>query len=471
MIQLFIDEIDRTDYISSESIRYQQTLTKAPAILVFAIKDVADRTMPALGQSVLLVVDSVNVFRGTITERAEQILSGFLVEFTFSCKDNTHTFDRRLVAKSFVDTTSHEIFQSIVGNFTDGFTTSIQGDPVAMASASFNYEQPSKCVQILCNQIGYDWYIDTENVVHFFPKGNIPAPFEVTDTNGNAFHSSLVFESNIIELKNAVYIRGGSYLDSIAEGDSVDLYKTEGSQRSFVLLYRYKNIQVSVAGVAQAVGIDYIDNPAEYDCLYNYQEKAIKFRENNKPGNNQLVKIWGDAEIPLLIYLQDNDSIAQYGKFEAVKIDPNVTSIAEAELLAQSLLDEWALGSYEGYFETRTPGLRAGQSITINSTLRDINDTFRINRITAEMRGGEFYFRVQFIKSGNVDFTDIMVELLGRDKRNLVIVGDEIVQRILEITEDTFAFADQIDEVATDSPPYTYASGDNEGKWDFATWS
>jgi hypothetical protein len=198
-----------------------------------------------------------------------------------------------------------------------------------------------------------------------------------------------------------VYVRGGEYLDAISAANAIDKYTADGYQLAWPLVYRYNEVQVTVNGVSKTVGIDNITDPLSVDVLYNFTEKSIRFREDNKPANTALVKVFGNAYIPLIVQASDSESITAYGEFEDIKIDKNINSIREAELLAGAVLDQWKEGSYEGKFRTMQKGLRAGQYITITSDIYDVDDSFKINSITGKMKGMDrMEYEVSFIKSG-----------------------------------------------------------------------
>lgn len=468
-IQIFINDVDRSGEIEVDSINYRQTLTKSPSSLSFSIKEVSGRTMPTFGDEVVLKEDEITLFRGIVTERSEAIIGSLMVGFNYVCKDKTQVFDRRLVAKSYSNVQAHEVVQDIVDTFTDGFTFTPPASSPEIETIRFNYEQPSKALQILCQAIGYSWYIDVDDEVQFFSNGDVDAPFQITDDNGMAYWKSISFDRNIIELKNSVFVRGGTFLDTIIEADARDVLVADGEQVQFLQGLQYSNIEVTVDGTPKTVGIDFIHDPADYDCLYNFQEKYIKFREDNKPADGEVVKVFGDANIPLIVQAEDPTSIATYGRYEGVRIDKSINSIDEAETLANSLLNEWRIGSYSGQFKTSSKGLRTGQTISINLPSRGVNDEFLINQITARMSGRRFEYTVYFIKSGQVTFTDIMVGLLERTKKDIVIADNEVVQRITSLF-DSLGITDEIVSMTSGSPPYTWEGGANDALWELATW-
>ncbi len=470
MIVITIESTDRSNDIEKGSVDLQQSLSKEPATFSFHIK--GNKSMPNLGDDVVVTEDSVDIFKGTIVEKRSVTYGSVMVGYDFKCQDGYYLLDKKLVSKAYANETAGDLIDDIISTFVTGITFTPPAASPTIKTARFNYELPSRCIQKIANQIGWDWYIDASNVLHFFAPGDTPAPISITDDNGKAYSDSLQFNANITELKNIIFVRGGEYLDPIAEADAVDKYLADGDQVAFPLVYRYNSVQVTVGGVAQTVGTDYLDDPADYDCLYNFQEKLVRFPEASKPAADDLVKVFGNAYVPLIVRAEDTDSITAYGEREGVEIDKTITSIDEAELLANSLLEKWRDGSSEGRFKTKETGLRVGQSITINSTRFGVNASYKINRIAGVMtQHGEFLYTVEFITSGQTTLTDILIDLIGRDNKNIEISPNEVIQRFRNLV-DTFEVTDEIVEVTVDSPPYHWApvSVGNEGKWNFATW-
>lgn len=458
--------------IIQQSLSFSQSVTKEPSTLSFSIRHDPTKTIPSLGGTIILRENNINLFKGTVVEKEDEIEGNLVITTKISCKDGLHLFDSLLVSKAYSNTTVGAVVLDIVTNFSVGFTLEIPDITPTVKSIKFNYESPSKCLQTIAQQIGWDWFIDSSYVVHFFNVGVEIAPFEVTDTNGKAVFNSMSFSSNILELKNSVFLRGGEYLDTVSEADALDKYTADGQQVVINLGYKYNSIQVSVDGVLQSVGVDYLSDPLNFDVLYNFQEKLLRWREDNKPANLDIVKVWGNVYVPLIVQAEDGDSILAYGRFEDIKIDRTITSVLEAEQAVGAILDQWGSGSYEGSFKTKETGLRAGQQITINSAIFGVNDTYKINRISGRISGhNSFEYTVQFIKSGNINFTDIMVELLGREKKNLTIADNETIQRLRKFI-DEFTSVDEIIAFTKSTGPYKWGpvTTGTVGRWNFSTW-
>jgi len=473
MIQVLINTVDKTSLIEQRSISFEQGVTKSPSTLSFMVLNSNGKSSPILGDEVILKEDGTSLFKGTIIEREDDLNGSMFLGTRFTCKDGAFNLDKRLVNKAYSNTTVKDVVDDIVTNFATGFTLDIPDITPSVKSVKFNYEYPSRCLQTIAQQIGWDWSIDPSDVIHFFPKGQEESPFTITDTNGNCVFNTLSFNSNILELKNSVFLRGGEYLDVVSESDALDKYTADGQQVVINLGYKYNSIQVTVNGVAKTVGADFLSDPADYDVLYNFQEKLLRFREDNKPTNGQIVKAFGNVYIPLIVQAEDSDSVLAYGRFEGIKIDKTITSVLEAEQACSAILEEWGQSSYDGSFKTREKGLRAGQMITIDSDIFDVHETFKINRITGQMNGhDQFEYRVELIKSGNINFNDIMIDLLGREKKNLTISDDEVIQRLFKIL-DSFGTDDELIAITSTTGPYKYGpvtGGNTVGKWNFSTW-
>jgi len=471
MIVITIDGQNRTSSIDQRSVRYKNKLSKAPATLDFAIK--GDTDIPDTGDSILLQQDGDNFFKGTITRRSEKILNGIKVGYNFFCMDGYYELDRRLVVKAYNNTTVGAVVTDIINTYTTGFTLDIPDDTPAIKTVRFNYEQPSRCLEKLMNAVGWDWSISPTDVVSVFIPGDNPAPYEVNDESGDIVSNSLKFDSNILELSNVVYVRGGEYDDPISEADAIDKYEANGIDQTFPLVYRYSQTQVTVNGVAQSVGRDFLDEAVDFDLLYNFQEKLVRFPDGAL-SSGDIVRVFGNGKVPLIVLGEDIASIDAYGAREFVEINKNITSISEGELFADSLLEQKRAGKKEADFDSYKTGWKVGQTATVNSAkFGKVNDVYKINSVSAKMHDHEsFIFSVDLIKSSETTFTDIMLGLIGKEKDNVTIASNEVLQRFRKVT-DQLGLSDEIIQRISTTGPYGYAPVTTRplGKYNFSTYS
>lgn len=474
MLQLKINNIDRSNSIDWQSLTWDSVLTKEVDRLEFLIKKTASKTIPALNDTIELLEDGVKIFGGSLVERNEVILGGRLIGYECRAKDWSHKLDGKLVTKNYSGQNAKAIVLDIISSFTSGFTTeNVKGDTITVGSIKFNYEQVSRALTQLADQIGWDWYVGANKDIHFFDEETNTTPFNLDDNSGNFEWNSLEINQTVLNLKNHVFVRGGEYKKAISEADSVDSYLGDGTKKTFHLAYRYDNITVKKNGAVQTIGTDQQTDPATVDLLYNFNEKFIKF--NTAPASGGTIVIFGDAFIPIIASVRDQLSIGTYGEFQHAIVDKSITSVNEAQSRAKAELKKFAESVFEAQFKTTKAGLRTGQKITLNSAIRSINKTFKINRIKAKARGNDHLeYEVRMIASGEITFTDMIVGLLGQDKKNIVIATNEVLQR-LEFFAESMTISDVLNTFKK-SPPYTWGQGGANDAlsprgWSFATWA
>lgn len=474
MLTLKINTIDRSSSVDWSSLSWVSILTKEVDRFEFNIKKTSAKTIPALGDTIELLEDGLKLFGGILVERNEKIIGGILIGYDCRAKDWSAKLDGKLVVKSYANQTADAIVQNIIITYTTGFTVVNVKPSVSVGSIKFNYEQVSRALTQLADQINWDWYVDPDKDIHFFDEETATAPFNLDDTSGNYEWATLEINNTILNLKNYVFVRGGEYKKTISEANSVDSYLGDGTKKTFQLAYKYDNITVKKGGVVQTIGTDQQTDPATVDLLYNFNEKFIKFTA--APANAATVVIFGDAFIPIIAAVRDQGSIATYGEFQQAKIDKSIASVSEAQSRAKTELKKYSESTFEARFKTTKTGLRVGQQIQVGSVIRGFpTKKFKINRINGKARGNDHMeYEVFLIASGEITFTDIMVGLLSKDNKNITIATNEVLQR-LEVFSEGITLADALTSYKR-TPPYTWGAGGANDPvsprgWSFFTWS
>lgn len=484
-LQLKINSADSSSSVDWTSLSWVSVLTKEVDRFDFNIKKTSAKTIPALGDTIELFEDGSKLFGGILVERNEKILGGVLIGYECKAKDWSAKLDGKLVVKNYVAPSGgaatynpSQIARDIINLFVPaslGFTqNNIKTATFNIASIKFNYEQVSRSLTQLADQIGWDWYVDPDKDIHFFDEETATAPFNLDDTSGNYEWKTLEINNTILNLKNYVFVRGGEYKKTISEANAVDSYLGDGTKKTFQLAYKYDNVTVKKGGVVQTIGTDQQTDPATVDLLYNFNEKFIKFTA--APANGATVVIFGDAFIPIIAAVRDQDSIATYGEFQQAVIDKNITSVAEAQSRAKAELKKYSESVFEARFKTTKKGLRVGQQIRVGSALRGFAaKKFKINRIIGKARGSDHMeYETFLLASGEITFADIMLSLLTKDSKNIVIAANEVLQR-LETFSESVTLADALANFKK-SRPYTWGSGGTNDPvsprgWSFFTWA
>lgn len=444
-IKITIAGVDKTDQIDWESLVKEEVLTKEPDSLMFRIKNYDTKTYrPSINDEVILydTDGTTKIFGGIIIEGHEEV-DALVRYYEVTCKDYTHTLDRYLVSATYTAQTGQAIVSDIVSTFVEaGYTATNAVCTVTVNKIVFNYLTVSQSLQKLAEMLGnYDWYVDYNKDIHFFEEGTLLSPFNLTDTSNNFVWNSLKIGHNIHQVRNKIIIRGGDVV-----GDSfTDKKIADGSQRTFFLGYDLDSLVVEKALAASptsfstlTVGRDGVDPEASYDVLYNPNNGLVRFKSSNIPAVNDVVRWTGSPIYPLIIEKQDSASIATYGTFEYVIVDKNIKSRTSASQRADAELAKYGSQYNEGTFTTYTSGLRTGQTININSTIRSISKDYKITRITTTLQSPtSFKYEVSILASEEVGMVDVLNKLLVTDvSKQIDILDNEVVDRLYTYYED-----------------------------------
>lgn len=429
-VTIKINTVDKSSDIDTQSVVMQQVLTSQVDTLEFSIRRGSGSDYkPELLDDVLLEEDGVKLFGGVIVEIGEEV-KGRLEYVSVKCRDYAYEMDRKLVIEQYENMTVEDIIADINTTYLTGFDITNVSCPLNVPYIRFNYEQPSKCLQQLAELVEYDWYVDPEKKIYFFSKSSFSAPFNLTDTNGKYVYNSLKIRKNVNNIKNTIYVRGGEYLGAL----TTEKFVADGQQTTFFQAYKYNTITVKKATVTQTVGIDFIDDPGSFNCMYNFNEKAVKFP--TAPTAGQVIEVSGYPYIPVIIKLSNWPSITQYGVQEFKIVDKSINSKEGARTRALAEISAWANQIDEGGFKTISTGLRAGQQINVQSTIRGIDEDFVISRITSRMQTPtNMVHDITLVTKYTFGMVEFLQKLLIQKDKEIDIKENEVLDKVESIDE------------------------------------
>ncbi|MBI5071838.1 hypothetical protein HZB93_03040 [Candidatus Falkowbacteria bacterium] len=436
MLVIKINSVEKTDLIDWSSFAKSEVLTNQVDTLEFEMKNYGAKIYkPNILDVVEVWNGSTKIFGGMITN-IDEVVKGRVFRRKIKCKDYSQELDRKCVVETYTSQTVNAIIADILATYCPGFTAVNVSCSLTVDFIAFNYEQPSKCLQQLAELFNYDWYIDYDKDVHFFSKESNLAPFDLDDTSGKFVWDSLVLNRKADQIRNVIYVRGGEYKGSSYTETKISV---NGSETVFTFGYKYADISVTKGGAAQTVGIDFIHDPALYDCLYNFNEKAIKFRSDNKPGAGVAVAITGLPYIPVIVKIQENASVALYGEYEFKIIDNSIDSKEGARQRAKAELYAYADQISEGNFRSYETGLKVGQKIHLNSVVWGYDEWFTINRIDSIIRKpdtGEMEHTCSLVTTRTMGMIEILQKLLTMEDKKIEIKKDEVLDKIETVQEE-----------------------------------
>jgi hypothetical protein len=374
--------------------------------------------------------------------------------FRVRCVDHTYTLDKVLAAKTYTNDTIEEIIADLITSYAPTFTVNNVSSTFTIEKIVFNQVPISTCIKRLADILNYDWYIDENKDVHFFPKYTNTAPFNLTDTNGNYVNKTLRRTADGSQVANRIKLRGGEY-DGELYADSITV--SGDDSKSFKLPYRFSNLTVTLdtgaGAVAQDVGIDFIDDFTDYDVLHNFQEQMIRFETALSDGD--VIAFSGNPKVPVFGIAEDPISIAAYGKIEKLIRDTTIASNTVARKRANAELYTYSEPIIDAKFRTYTTGLRSGMLITLQSDAQGIEDELIIKTLTFRMRDHDnFVYEAELVSTKRYNFITLLQKMLEPEARasdeqetSEEIYTDTQIVTVQEETEIVAAVEDTAQEV------------------------
>jgi hypothetical protein len=167
-IQVLNGVDDITDIVEFDSnFNVQAVLTKEKGSFTFSVKAPQAPTlpvnMPQIGDEIYVKYtiggNEQLIFGGTLVTSEPIVKGGVLLLYQMTAADWGFLFDSKVVKKNYAGMDPHDIVVDLVSNFCPaGFTTDhVQVGNFLVSTIQFNYQQPSKCLEALAKQIGWDW--------------------------------------------------------------------------------------------------------------------------------------------------------------------------------------------------------------------------------------------------------------------------------------------------------------------------
>ena len=504
-IQVLNGVEDITSIVEFDStFNVQSVLTKEKGQFTFNIKAPQAPTLPAnmpvVGDTIYINYTinetTVLIFGGTLVTSEPIVSGGVVLLYQMTAMDWGYALDANVVKANYADEDPHDIAVSLMETFApEGmFTTNhVQVGNFNVSTIQFNYQQLSKALQALATQIGWDWYIDPNKDLHFyFAEGNAassseitPAPIIIDDTTGDIEWPTLDVQIDITNMKNAVYVVGGTYQKNFELDPNpnatppqyapIDVYQTDSVKMVFPLSYSYEEstMTVTLGGVGQSIGTAQVTDPTTVEVLYDDSGRFIQF--TTTPSAGQTVIVQGEANVPILAYVRDDNSIAAYGIREDAISDFKILSVQQAQERARADIDMFGDPVYTVKFSTISPlanQLSIGQQITLNSAKFGVsNKLLIIKQINFVARTPtQLEAQVQCLGSGSVSYNDIMLQLLQQSLGSESTPASTVLQNLIPITED-IVIADTVTITGTSGPYVWYpGTGQPAMNWGFSLW-
>lgn len=467
--------VDRTADVIQDSVVIEDTLNDQVNTLALSLIDLHGNGAPVTDDEVIVqLIDESRIFAGYITKVVQSTKATGTSRYIVSAVEYSRLLDRNLVHKSYQNMTDKEIIEDIVETYCvgAGITTTNVLEGATIDQITFNYIQPSQCFAKLAKLTGRNWYIDYQKDIHYFALTQNVAPFDIDASNTDYSNLQIVKDSS--QLKNRIYVRGGTRLSDATTYQE----KGDGVKRKFVLPDKPHNVTVTVGATPKTVGIKNIDDSG-FDFYLNFQEKYIEQDSGAVVlGTGDTLTVNYQYDIPILVAQENTASIAANGVQEYVIFDKTITTTDAARDRGIAELTDYANDLVEGSFQTYEKGFRTGQYININLPVYDIDDDYIVQKVRAQSVGaGVYVYDVSIASAKTLGIIKFLINLLEGNKNLIEFNDDEVVDELFQLS-DSLNSDSLLDSLTIDSAgPYSTwcldsldSSPATRARWDLFQW-
>jgi hypothetical protein len=176
-----------------------------------------------------------------------------------------------------------------------------------------------------------------------------------------------------------------------------------------------------------------------YTALYSFNEKIITF--GTAPSGSAVVTWTAKPYLPIIIQYRDIASISEFGEYQFRVIDKSIQTKDGAKQRALEEILAYSQQISEAMFKTYADGLRVGQTITVQSTIRGINEDLIINAITAKPRTPDsFEYSVSCVTTKTMGLINWLQNQILKDNQQIVIDDNELADKTDSLSE-SFSFS------------------------------
>jgi hypothetical protein len=408
-----------------ETFKIQETLD-APDVAIFDIESAGSPFLRfSLGDTVFVTENGVRIFGGYVTGLRERGFSGpngndFVVEIQATSYELNA--QRRVITEQFSGGSPAESLEDILTQLVDDYLDVVgvtlhpsQATGPSIPTQTFERVRGDQVLRSITESIGYLYSIDFENRLRAWAPGDIAAPFDYDeDVNPERMTGDIEVEKQLQNgYANKVILVG----EPIVVPDHIDPFTGDGAEDTFPLTYKVGGPFPYVADGAVGYGvvrytadnstesIGGVEAPGGFFWEYDPFAQTIR-RRGGAPGNGVQFSIQYHGLFIPNAEAEDAGEIAQYGLWEHVEHVTAVTDNVSAQELADALLAQKLASKSEiATLSTRELGFHPGQTIGIESPLRELTGDFLITQVDTVSESGSprLVRRITAAKSENND--------------------------------------------------------------------
>ena len=318
-------------------------------------------------------VANVTVWGGYVTRRTYEPVSeagGGYAIVTLDCQ----SYALRLVTTEPIDTSydvsisgisdDADIVDDLVSTYAPYFydATKIGGASVVLDYISFAGDNLRQALQKVTNITRKEYGVTPAKKFYYrdFGGGTTYA-YQLSDSPDEVttypMRGEPIWDVDAVDRRNKIRVIGGWTYSDIVD----DSFSGTGAQTNFVLTYKPAVvINITVSGVDQTVGVDFVDDPADFDVLVNYDTKTIKFTA--APGSLAPIHCYYRYNVRPDVTVADAASITAMGGtiWAPTLRDDSISGTADATAAGSAYLSQYGTTLYRGQVTTVHSGTAGG---------------------------------------------------------------------------------------------------------------
>jgi hypothetical protein len=393
-LQLQIAGVDRTSRVLFPSLQATQNLTSQVDTLALQLRlpGGASSEIPSANQEIQLLDGADKLFAGKIVSPPRALIAN-TSEVLVSVMAQDYQFDltRRLAVEAYQNQTAGAIIRDLISKYASayGITAGTIEDGPVLEAYPINYEPLADAIERLAKLVGFDWYVDYGKALHFYsPTGSASvAPWDLTEDATSPYlasapYDSFAFNEDITQLRNIVTVRGAETASDIV----TQKITATGVERNFILNLGQVvkgTLTMTIDGVAQTVGEEGKVDASTVDWLVNYKNRSVQATSGTTtPANGVVIEFQYRYLTQIVVQARDAPSITDFGEFEHVVVNPEITSRALAVQVAKAELRHFGQPAATASYRTTRPGLRAGMRQRITIPRLSVDGLFLLRSVT-----------------------------------------------------------------------------------------
>jgi hypothetical protein len=320
------------------------------------------------------------------------------------CYDQWQDMDRVIVNKVYINQSDVAIIRDLFTSYAPQIDLSLVPTSGSFVFPDLKFREKSlqHAAQYVADTTGFQLYITPAGKLLYQPltaAGN--APFSLTDTNPNGVTTAGLWVTEYTQDDNAivnrVFVHGGNKLSSDFTQDISN--QVTATNLIFTLAYVPHKasdgaIHVTANGVALVVGYANSSDALKSaggtkDVLIDQDNHTATF--SSVPATPLTVKYRYYA--PLIVVVTNAASFTYFGRYFDTEVnDSSIVDSPTALARARALLATQGFGLTHIVLGTRMAGLQAGMLVRIDHSVRNIHDTYQVQKVTYQAHGNGVYF-------------------------------------------------------------------------------